>query len=558
MAETEAFITLKDHKENFDSHPKCRLINPAKSELGRVSKVILDSINHEIRSTTNVNQWKNTQSVINWFTNIEHKSRYNFVSFDIVDYYPSISEELLNKAITWARTIVNITDEHVTIIKHARKSVLFNSTKPWIKRDSSSTFDVTMGSFDGAEICELVGLYALNKLRTRFGNNNIGLYRDDGLALIEGNSPRLADKARKDLSSAFQELGLKITAEVNYETVNFLDVTLNLTSKLYKPYRKPNNEPLYIHKESNHPPSIIKHLPAAINRRIASLSSDKQTFDTVAPTYDRALEQSNYHTKLQFPTPDTTPTTETPSQNKKRKRGRNIIWFNPPYSKTVRTNVARDFLKLIDKHFPKTSPLHKIFNRNTIKVSYSCMHNVRSVISKHNKRVLSEANSTQKSTKEKQCNCRNANECPLDQVCLTKDLVYQAEVTTKDNNERKTYIGMTATTFKERYRNHKKSFDDIKYKNETELSKYVWNLKLDKKLYKINWSILSRASSIKAGGSNCNLCLEEKLQIISNYNSSSSLNKRSELFTKCAHARKFYAGRFKRTCVSKLNASNIT
>ena len=117
---------------------------------------------------------------------------------------------------------------------------------------------------------------------------------------------------------------------------------------------------------------------------------------------------------------------------------------------------------------------------------------------------------------------------------------------------------MTATTFKERYRNHKKSFDDIKYKNDTELSKYVWNLKLNKKLYKINWSILSRASSIKAGGSNCNLCLEEKLQIISNYNSSSSLNKRSELFTKCAHARKFYAGRFKRTCVSKLNASNIT
>ena len=65
--------------------------------------------------------------------------------------------------------------------------------------------------------------------------------------------------------------------------------------------------------------------PAAINRRIASLSSDKQTFDTVAPTYDRALKQSNHHTKLQFPTPDTILTDETPSENKKRKRGRNII-----------------------------------------------------------------------------------------------------------------------------------------------------------------------------------------------------------------------------------------
>jgi hypothetical protein len=77
-------------------------------------------------------------------------------------------------------------------------------------------------------------------------------------------------------------LGLKITAEVNYKTVNFLDVTLNLTNESYKPYRKPNNDPLYIHKESNHPPSITKQLSAAINSRIASLSSDKQSFDSVA------------------------------------------------------------------------------------------------------------------------------------------------------------------------------------------------------------------------------------------------------------------------------------
>ena len=240
MAETEAFITLKDHNDNFESNPKCRLINPAKSELGKVSKIILDCINQEIRSSTNVNQWRNSQSVINWFKEIERKSRYNFVSFDIVEYYPSISEELLDKAIAWAKTIVNITDEHVTIIKHARRSVLFNSTKPWIKRDSPTTFDVTMGTFDGAEVCELVGLYALNKLREKFGNN-FGLYRDDGLALIEGTSPRLADKARKGLCSAFQEFGLKITAEVNYKTVNFLDITLNLANDSCKSYRKPNN-----------------------------------------------------------------------------------------------------------------------------------------------------------------------------------------------------------------------------------------------------------------------------------------------------------------------------
>ena len=85
-----------------------------------------------------------------------------------------------------------------------------------------------MAEMNGAVMCEIVGLYALNKLRTRFGNNNIGLYRDDGLALIEGNSPRLADRARKDLCSAFKELALKITAEVNYKTAKFLEFTLKL------------------------------------------------------------------------------------------------------------------------------------------------------------------------------------------------------------------------------------------------------------------------------------------------------------------------------------------
>ena len=258
---------------------------------------------------------------------------------------------------------------------------------------------------------------------------------------------------------------------------------------------------------------------------------------------------------------ETPPTTESQSKLEKRKQTRNIIWFNPPYSKTIRTNVAREFLKLIDKHFPKTSPFHKIFNRNTIKVSFSSMSNVRSVISSHNKRILKETKSTQKSIKDKNqklCGCRNANECPLNNMCLTKDLVYQAEVTTKDQSDRKTYTGMTATTFKDRYRNHKNSFDDIKHENDTELSKHVWKLKLNNKQFSINWSILSRGNSIKAGGNTCNLCLQEKLQILRCCNSESNLNKRSELFTKCVHARRFYAGRFKRTRVSKHTANSTT
>ena len=88
MAKTDSFITLKDHKDNFETKPQCRLINPAKSELGKVSKVILDAINDEIRSKIKVNQWKNSQSVIEWYKKIPNKPGHTFVSFDIVDYYP--------------------------------------------------------------------------------------------------------------------------------------------------------------------------------------------------------------------------------------------------------------------------------------------------------------------------------------------------------------------------------------------------------------------------------------------------------------------------------------
>ena len=116
------------------------------------------------------------------------------------------------------------------------------------------------------------------------------------------------------------------------------------------------------------------------------------------------------------------------------------------------------------------------------------MNNVKSVISSHNKRVLRETKSAQGSTKDSSkqlCNCRNANGCPLNYMCLTKDLVYQAEVITKEDNDIKSYIGMTTATFKDRSRNHKKSFEDIKHENGTELSKHVWKLKLEKKQFSI-------------------------------------------------------------------------
>jgi hypothetical protein len=81
------------------------------------------------------------------------------------------------------------------------------------------------------------------------------MYRDDGLVLLKGTRGRLADQTRKKLHHLFEQFDLKITAEVSHQTVKFLDITLNLADGSYKPYRKPNNQPLYInsHSITTHP-----------------------------------------------------------------------------------------------------------------------------------------------------------------------------------------------------------------------------------------------------------------------------------------------------------------
>ena len=274
-------------------------------------------------------------SVIDWFKNIKDKDIHSFISFDICEFYPSITEDLLDKAISWARQYVNIPDKQESIIKHARKSLLFNDGKTWKKRNINVTFDVSMGSYDGAEVCELVGLFILNSLSKKFGNDNVGLYRDDGLVLLKGSSKRIADKARKELHKLFKELQLRITADLCNQTVNFLDLNLNLKEGSYQPYRKPNNNLLFIDSHSNHTPSIIKQIPLSVNKRISQISSDQLAFLVAAPLYENALNQSYYQSNLKY-----TPCSNT--NNQRKRRHRNIVWFDPPYSKSVRTNVGTE------------------------------------------------------------------------------------------------------------------------------------------------------------------------------------------------------------------------
>ena len=116
------------------------------------------------------------------------------------------------------------------------------------------------------------------------------------------------------------------------------------------------------------------------------------------------------------------------------------------------TNVAKTFLSLIDKHFPKDKRLDKIFNRNTIKVSYSCLFNVKQTISNNNHRLL-QPHRMKESTQDTVANYvtvgKKNNSCPLDGKCLTKCVVYKATVTETTSNNQETYIGLTENEFDE-------------------------------------------------------------------------------------------------------------
>ena len=130
-------------------------------------------------------------------------------------------------------------------------------------------------------------------------------------------------------------------------------------------------------------------------------------------------------------------------------RQRKIIWYNPPWNANVKTNLGRKFLNIVYRCFPNGHPLHKIFNKHTLNLSYSCMPNMKSLISSHNKALLSNYHQSQTQTSDKECNCRKKDQCPLNRKCLTNNVVYQATVTTQASSD--SYVGL-ASNFKERYR----------------------------------------------------------------------------------------------------------
>ena len=147
----------------------------------------------------------------------------------------------------------------------------------------------------------------------------------------------------------------------------------------------------------------------------------------------------------------------------KSKHARKVTCFNPPFSKNITTRVGQKFLNLIDKHFPVGSKLRKVFKWNTVKVSYSCMPSVGSIIKQHNARICGAGQ--ENGNQPRCCNCCKPEQCSLNGHCLTNKIVYKATVETDSTSAPKIYVGSTETCFKQRYANHLMSFRHEKYEN---------------------------------------------------------------------------------------------
>ena len=429
---------------------------------------------------------------------------------------------MLDKVISFLQCHVDVSKDQIDIIKAAAENILFNESIAWNKRKGEN-FDITMGGYAGAEICEAVGLWILSLLEKRGISAN--LYRDDGL-LMTNKPARATENIKKNICEIFKEIGLKITIEANKNSVDFLDVTLNLEEDTYEPFSKPNNTIMYVHSKSNHPSNTLKNIPLGVQNQISDLSKTEEIFNSHVHLYQEALNRAGYNFKLKYCK------SERNNKNANKKvRQRKVIYFNPPFSISVETDVGKKILNLVSKCFPKGSHLNKILNRNTLKVTYSCLPNMAARTASNNLSKLRE----NKEEVIDPCTCRKT--CPVGGICKTKNTIYECKLSA--DNQIFKYIGKSSTTFIERFRNHKKAIKHKKYSKDSELTKKIWQLKNSNTDYSLEWNIRKVTNSYKPGSKFCQLCLEEVYQIIFYKENEILLNERNELWKKCRHKRKF-------------------
>ena len=156
-----------------------------------------------------------------------------------------------------------------------------------------------MGSYDGAEVCELVGIYILSTLGQKIHKKDTGLYRDNGLIILQNCDGPTTDRIRKDIIRIFKQIGFKIEIKTNVKEVHFLDITFDLRKETYRPYKK-NDKLFYINISSNHPRSIIKQISTPVSHRLSDNSTHEVSFNNAKTEYENALKTSGHTADLEF------------------------------------------------------------------------------------------------------------------------------------------------------------------------------------------------------------------------------------------------------------------
>ena len=264
-------------------------------------------------------------------------------------------------------------------------------------------------------------------------------------------------------------------------------------------------------------------------------------FDAAKGMYQEQLKRAGYTEELKFE-----PREEEVRRRKKRKR--QICWFNPPFCKSVITNVGREFLKILDKCFPPGHPCHKALNRQTVKVSYRTMPNLGHIIAGQNSKIIGKGEAH---AAKRKCSCpaKDKPTCPLAGECLAENIIYQAKIKALPPKRAEledeelmdprlgkvqTYLGRTKPNWKSRLGNHTASFKNIGQRTDSGLSKYVWDLKGQKRGFKLSWSLIARSTSYSPSLDICRLCLTEK-HLLMQQPGLGTLNVEDEFYAACRH-----------------------
>ena len=356
---------------------------------------------------------------------------------DIANYYPSITEEIVRNASNYFREKgVEMSQQDENIILKSKVQMASAIDKVWVKKNGD--FDNSMGSLDGCELCEYVGLFLLSKMKEdkELSSTNVALYRDDLILETVSNAFQV-HKIKLRITKIFEDEGLKMCDWEEGLEMNYLDVAFDISQNTYKPFQKENTSIKYISPNSDHPPTIIKQIPKIVGDRISMLCSNEDIHKNERTRYEELLKRDGYgKVRLDYKKQETEEERieRINRKEKNRSKARFVSWFNPPFSWQVETgkSVGKAFFNALDACFPKGHPLHKILNRNTVKLSYRTMPNFGMLIKGHNNHILKQhikkehevqeikrqndkkpSRGRPKTIIKKDCNCNRNTLCPL-------------------------------------------------------------------------------------------------------------------------------------------------